>query len=140
MITSWSVSVGKRYNSLLDNQQRLKETEYGSYRRDHLIFYLAPHADYNSYEHELHEPVTGMDGSHLQWYFFPYDGTHPLHSGKPDPQQDANPNRTHPVDVPDKPDKVREHQGEDETLRNHNEHFPWLPFLHSLGKGGASLR
>src|SRR5260221_14013106 len=103
-------------------------------------FYLPPHADDNSYEHELHEPVTGMDGSHLHWDVFPQHGAHPLHSGKPDPQQDANPHRTHPVDVPDKPEKVREHQGEDETCHNHTEHLPWLRFLHTLGKGGTHLR
>lgn len=69
-----------------------------------------------------------MDSSHLEWNFFPHAGTHPLHNRKPDLEQDANPHRPHPVKVANESEKVCKDQGDDETLRNDNEHLPWLPF------------
>jgi hypothetical protein len=59
-----------------------------------------------------------------------------LHRGQPNPQQDPHSKSAQPVDLPDQPKKVREHQ----ALRHHPEQLPGLPFLQTLGKGGAHCR
>src|SRR6266702_2258774 len=76
-----------------------------------------PHTHDDRYHQHLHEPVTGMDPGHLPGDVFPEDRSRENDDREPDPQQQAEVDRAHPVADAQERHEARDHTGEDEAPR-----------------------